>query len=152
MNDRDKLEAMLELHLDLQRGYPDYPGGPNSGQWDPAVIDWARVKRTGFLTLEDQAILYDRIGVMCTALTQEVAELRDWTPWKHWSRNSGNKQLTPEKMGSEEHVREMRMEVIDALHFFFNLILWLGMDAQSLHDLYVEKNYVNRERRASGRY
>jgi hypothetical protein len=144
MSQNDRLDSILKVHLKLQQSYAGTLEHPK--KWDPTQINWEWAEEFGQLHPQDAAILWERLDTMCTALSQEVAELRDWTPWKHWSIKSGNKQVDTDKLGTEEHIREMRMEAIDALHFLFNIFLWLGMDAKSIHDLYMEKNAVNYDR------
>lgn len=41
---------------------------------------------------------------------------------------------------------EFREELIDALHFFVELLITAGMTAQDVHDVYFQKNAVNQTR------
>ena len=95
--------------------------------------------------LDEQAELSDRIksehnlvykdsswiNLLCNAMSNEVEELRDTTPWKYWSKN-------------EEFEREeAKGEAIDILHFLLQVFDELGMDAEDIYNEYMEKNEVN---------
>ena len=94
--------------------------------------------------------LYEWSGNMCTAIIQEAAELRDWTPWKHWSKQLGNKQQI--EHGCQQHMKEMQMEIIDLFHFVLETAIIHGMTAEDIYKVYVEKNIINHERQKTGEY
>lgn len=75
---------------------------------------------------------------ICTAMGNEVEELRDETSWKWWSDVS---EL------DEEAAKE---ELIDILHFWLSAALLLGMDGEEIEDIYFQKNEVNNERQDEG--
>jgi dimeric dUTPase (all-alpha-NTP-PPase superfamily) len=103
---------------------------------------------------EMQAKLNERIGVRCSdmndeeqqewilnycrAMTQELAELTDSVPWKWWAKYQ------------EYDKQNARVEVVDLFHFLISLALVLGMSADDVHNLYMQKNKVNFERQDSG--
>lgn len=72
------------------------------------------------------------------ALTDELHELLAETGWKPWS--------------TSEHVNltAARSELIDAFHFFMNLALVLGMDAETIYAGYMRKREKNAKRQAEG--
>jgi dimeric dUTPase (all-alpha-NTP-PPase superfamily) len=74
----------------------------------------------------------------CRAMTQEIAELTDSVPWKWWA-----KYQTFDKQNA-------RVEIVDLFHFLISLAQVMGMSAEDVHRLYVEKNQVNHERQDSG--
>ncbi len=74
----------------------------------------------------------------CRAMTQEVAELTDSVPWKWWAKYQ------------EYDKQNARVEVVDLFHFLISLALVLGMSADDVHNLYMQKNKVNFERQDSG--
>jgi hypothetical protein len=80
----------------------------------------------------------------------ECVELEDFTAWKSWSVQLGNK--WPGERWSVEHIRMMRMEVVDILAFVMNLCCILGMDAKMLYLMYMEKRAINGDRHDSGTY
>jgi len=72
------------------------------------------------------------------ALTDELHELLGETSWKPWAKS--------------EHVNltAARSELIDAFHFFMNLALVLGMDADSIYAGYNRKRAKNIARQEAG--
>ena len=74
----------------------------------------------------------------CRAMTQELAELTDSVPWKWWA-----KYQTYDKQNA-------RVEVVDLFHFLMSLALVLGMTAEDVFNVYMQKNKVNFERQDSG--
>jgi len=74
----------------------------------------------------------------CRAASQELAELTDSVPWKWWAKYQ------------EFDLQNARVEVVDLFHFIISMAQVLGMDAQDVHNLYMQKNKVNFERQDSG--
>jgi len=72
------------------------------------------------------------------ALEDELHELLGETGWKPWA-TSRHVNLTAAKG-----------ELIDAFHFFMNIALLLGMDADDLFDGYQKKRAKNARRQAEG--
>ena len=85
-----------------------------------------------------------------TCIMMEAAELLDWTRWKQWSKQLGNKRNV--KPGSEEHIGEMRMEIADVLCFLVNCAIDLSMSAEDLNRLHEAKMLVNYARQGTGSY
>ncbi|MBF0432850.1 MAG: dUTP diphosphatase [Fibrobacteria bacterium] len=71
------------------------------------------------------------------ALDDESRELREELLWKWWSKDSLNMQ-------------NIRVEIIDQLHFWISLALTAGLDAQKIYDIYMQKNTINFKRQESG--
>jgi len=88
----------------------------------------------------------ERLRQYALALMMESAELMDWLPWKHWSVRSGNKKVPAGELFCDEHMTEIKTEVVDCLHFLLSLALELGMTADDIFSLYVEKMEVNMKR------
>lgn len=84
--------------------------------------------------------LWDMIRADVEAMRQELAELTDCFPWKHWRKVSDQ----------PFDVQNARVEVVDIMHFLVNIALYLGMDANDLHAAFMAKNQVNHERQDSG--
>ena len=74
----------------------------------------------------------------CRAMSQEIAELTDSVPWKWWAKYQ------------EYDKQNACVEVVDLFHFLISLALVLGMSAEDVHSLYVQKNKVNFERQDHG--
>lgn len=73
-----------------------------------------------------------------TALTDELHEVMAHTNWKPWKKSARVNRVL------------MREEMVDAFHFFMNLMLISGMDVEDLMVGYYEKHEINRERQKSG--
>lgn len=77
-----------------------------------------------------------------TALQAEVGELQDSVAFKFWRPHEV--QVTPEK---EQNVR---VELVDILHFWVSLCQLAGMTAEDVYEAYCKKNQINYERQDSG--
>ena len=71
------------------------------------------------------------------ALDDESRELREELLWKWWSNDTLNMQ-------------NIRVEIIDQLHFWLSLAITAGMDADDVMRLYEQKNSANHERQDQG--
>lgn len=80
----------------------------------------------------------ERVSALMTAIIHEATELQDLTSWKWWKRPSGFE------------IERAQTELIDILHFVIQAALELQMTPQKLLNTYMNKNYVNRERKRSG--
>lgn len=91
---------------------------------------------------EDRELKWDsqqaELSDICTAMGNEVEELRDETDWKWWSD------------GSELDEEAAKEELIDILHFWLSAALLLGMDEKEIENIYFQKNEVNGERQYQG--
>ncbi len=72
-----------------------------------------------------------------TALEKECEELRAELPWKWWSKD-------------EINMQNIRVEIVDQLHFLVSLAQVAGLDAKELHRLYMAKHAVNNQRQDNG--
>lgn len=95
-------------------------------------------------------LLTEWTGEFVKCIIHEAVELEDWLPWKHWSIQPGNK--TDIEMWSEEHLKEIRMEIIDKLHFFLDLCILWGVTPDMMFKMYMEKHQINNERHNTGVY
>ncbi len=68
-----------------------------------------------------------------TALDDESRELREELLWKWWSKDTLDMQ-------------NIRVEIVDQLHFWVSMAMVAGMDANKVFDIYYQKNKVNIER------
>ncbi len=67
------------------------------------------------------------------ALNDESRELKEELLWKWWSKDS-------------LQMQNIRVEIVDQLHFWISLALTAGMDAVKVFDIYCQKNKVNIDR------
>lgn len=65
---------------------------------------------------------------------------------KHWSKKYDS--WTDEE--TEERKNKFKDEMVDSFHFFMNVLLASGMDADELFERYLEKNKINIERQNTG--
>ena len=77
------------------------------------------------------------LGKYQQALDDEGRELKEELLWKWWSKDHLDMQ-------------NIRVEIIDQLHFWMSLALTAGMDAESVFRIYMQKNAVNHARQESG--
>lgn len=67
------------------------------------------------------------------ALNDESRELKEELLWKWWSKDT-------------LQMQNVRVEIVDQLHFWISLALTAGMDANKVFDIYCQKNQVNIDR------
>ena len=75
------------------------------------------------------------------AAGNELEELRDCTFWKHW--------CTEAQQGRRFEIHDLqnaRVEVIDLLFFWISMAQCVGLDAEEVHKLYLQKLDVNHKR------
>lgn len=68
--------------------------------------------------------------------------------WKPWKKNH-NTSMTFNDL-SERDTIELKMELIDELHFLFNKMHAAGMTTEELYNFYFSKNKENRDRQKRG--
>ncbi len=73
------------------------------------------------------------LGKYQQALDDEGRELKEELLWKWWSKDHLDMQ-------------NIRVEIIDQLHFWMSLALTAGMDADTVFKIYMQKNAVNHAR------
>lgn len=129
-------DALSEM-MGMQRELYDLNGMPNIDYDQPLGH---RAKRA----------VTEAIGDFVKSAIHEAVELENWLAWKPWSVQLGNKWNG--EQWSDEHIKAMRMEVVDLLAFVFNLCCVLGMSPKLLYLMYCEKNMINRERHRSQKY
>jgi dimeric dUTPase (all-alpha-NTP-PPase superfamily) len=71
------------------------------------------------------------------AMRQEMAELIDSLHWKWWKKQ-------------ETDIGNVKVELVDILHFWVSMCTVVGLDAKSVMDLYFKKNKLNHKRQDGG--
>jgi len=71
-------------------------------------------------------------------MQQELAELTDCFPWKHW------------KYDQVENRQNAQVEVVDLFHFLISIAQTLGMSAEDVYLAYCQKMAINHERQDTG--
>jgi len=75
------------------------------------------------------------------AAGNELEELRDCTFWKHWCSEA--------QQGRRFEIHDLqnaRVEVIDLLFFWISMAQCVGLSAEDVHNLYLQKLDVNHKR------
>jgi len=85
---------------------------------------------------EEERIEFIRLHVF--ALEDELHELMGEIGWKPWATSK------------HINLNATKNELVDAWHFFMNLMLILGMDADELNNRYNAKQKKNRKRQTDG--
>lgn len=75
---------------------------------------------------------------MVLACIVELTEVLNETSWKPWKKQQ---ELNPNKI---------KEELIDVLHFFFNLCIWIDLEPEEMFKKYMVKQNVNRKRQEQG--
>lgn len=70
--------------------------------------------------------------------------------WKNWKKDFDKTKTMTVKDLSEEDMKELKMEVVDMLHFFMNYWISIGGDAKELYNMYFSKHKENIDRQDRG--
>lgn len=79
-----------------------------------------------------------QIGItldLLNCLTNEIEEVRNELPWKHWKRYR-----------KEPNHDLIRKEIIDLVHFLLSLCLIWGIDQNNILEEFLRKHTINRSR------
>lgn len=127
----DKLEQVFALQAELndrifaKKGIRDFDG---------ATLTTASLKAQAMLPeIGPNSKTNEWLGKFQAALDDESRELKEELLWKWWSKDHLDMQ-------------NIRVEIIDQLHFWVCLAMTAGMDADMVHDIYMKKNAVNHAR------
>ena len=120
--ERSRLETMLETQAKFQQ------------RLDPNFFDKTLGERVAFIK-EHSIHLNQEINEM-------LYELPFFKPWKDYSG------MDEEAQGIA--MAKARMEMIDAWHFFMNIMLGLGFTADEFFEMYMNKNAENHKRQDEG--
>ena len=71
------------------------------------------------------------------AIEAELKELKDDLRWKWWSKDRID-------------LQNIRVELVDILHFLVSAMISAGLTAEAVHDLYKKKHAVNVKRQDAG--
>ena len=95
------------------------------------------------MSLQDKAAY---IKQMMLWTTDEIHEALHELPYaKDWS-----KKYDKPEYSIEEQQQLFKEEMIDAVHFFFNILACAGMTEEEIIRMYKEKNNINYERQNNG--
>ena len=90
-----------------------------------------------YTELSDPDVRRQRFMQFELAMRQESAEAIDSLNWKWWKKDDDNWD-------------NVKVELIDILHFWVSMCTVAGLDAKSVMDLYFKKNKLNHKRQDGG--
>lgn len=76
------------------------------------------------------------LGRYTKAMEEEIVELKEDLRWKWWSKDPID-------------LQNIRVELVDVLHFLVSAMIASGLTAEKVHDLYRQKHAVNISRQDS---
>lgn len=127
----DKLEQLFAMQGDLNdRIFIKKDIRDNEGK---TLSMAALMAEAGQGNLGPNTKVNEWLGKYLSALDDESRELREELLWKWWSKDFLDMQ-------------NIRVEIVDQLHFWISLALTAGMDAETVFSLYMQKNAVNHKR------
>jgi len=134
------LADIMNLQKDIQENvygydFPNFKDKPLSEIRE--YFDW------NYHALQDELReTFDALGGIKHGIGNGV-----WKPWKKSHVKAPG--MTLAEMHPED-MKELKMELIDAQHFLFNMMLAVGMTPQEMFNYYWSKNKENRERQKRG--
>ena len=140
-DEKSSLGDLYELQGKTQDMYAQKQGKKSFGEFNIAeVID--------FMMMNNHALV-DELHEMVDAVggIDDGAGNAAWKPWK-----SANAEIREKKLSdlSDNDMKELKMEFIDAMHFMFNNGLALGITSQEIYNYYLSKNEENWNRARTG--
>jgi dimeric dUTPase (all-alpha-NTP-PPase superfamily) len=96
-----------------------------------------RINPTLYKDVQDPEILRKWFLNFELALRQESAEAIDSLNWKWWKKDPDN-------------IDNLKIELVDMLHFWVSMCTLVGMDAKEVFELYAKKNKLNHDRQEQG--
>lgn len=118
----DKLEQIMQKQLELQKRL----GTDFSNMTPEERADFMRNHR----------------GYLADELAEALYEMPLYKLWKDYSKMSNEAEAI--------QWQKVRMELVDCLHFFVNLLLCAGMTADEVYEMYMAKNKENHRRQDAG--
>lgn len=134
-NSSDMLRSIFSMQAELNdyvfkmNGLCDNNGNPLS------MYEIAHQVECGRLCVNDVPNTW--LTRFSRAMEEELGELRDELLWKWWSNDRID-------------LQNVRVELVDLLHFLVSAMLCAGITADKLHDLYSQKHAINLARQDSG--
>jgi dimeric dUTPase (all-alpha-NTP-PPase superfamily) len=128
----DKLEQLFALQTELNDrifAKKDIRGRDGRTLTMAALREEAR----GEAPLGPNTGVNEWMGKYLTALDDESRELREELLWKWWSKDHLD-------------LQNIRVEIVDQLHFWLSLALTAGLSAEEVFQAYLQKNAINHDR------
>lgn len=141
----DPLQVMLDMQKSLQvrlANDRDYCYHPDKLATAGDVVAWMR---------EQKDCIDDEFRELLTSLGEMSKGEKDASAvWKKWKARYQEAQAKPISEMSPEDQLEIKFELIDIMHFVFNMAIGLNMSAEEMFKLYYLKNKHNFERQDNG--
>lgn len=141
----DPLQVMLDMQKSLQvrlANDRDYCYHPDKLATAGDVVAWMR---------EQKDCIDDEFRELLTSLGEMSKGEKDASGvWKKWKARYLEAQAKPISEMSPEDQLEIKFELIDIMHFVFNMAIGLNMTAEEMFKLYYLKNKHNFERQDNG--
>ena len=131
----DMLKRIFAMQSDLN-DYVFSKNNLNDLVGDPLTMDtiFAAVNQ-GALKVNDLPNTW--LSNYSRAMREEVQELDEELLWKWWSKD-------------EIDIQNIRVELIDILHFLVSALICSGLTPEKVYDVYCQKHAVNLNRQDSG--
>ena len=123
------MQAALNDYVFEKNDLRDNDGNPLTMQ---AITD--QIER-GSLSVNDLPNQW--LGRYAKAMEEELGELNDDLLWKWWSKD-------------EIDLQNIRVELVDLLHFLVSAMICAGLTEDKLHDIYRQKHAINVARQDTG--
>ena len=138
---QDKLEQIFSMQKELN----DIVFSKCDTRSSDEVQDYSKLSKhllEKAKTLDDNPLfasdtLCQWIDRMLWAMGDELRELQEEIPKKWWSKDPVD-------------IQNARVEVIDILHFWVSVSMFLGLDAEKVFEIYKQKHSVNIKRQETG--
>ena len=133
--ENDMLKRIFAMQSDLN-DYVFSKNNLNDLAGDPLTMDtiFAAVNQ-GALKVNDLPNAW--LSNYSRAMREEVQELDEELLWKWWSKD-------------EIDIQNIRVELIDILHFLVSALICSGLTPEKVYDVYCQKHAVNLNRQDSG--
>ncbi len=132
MNPADKLDQLFALQTELNdRIFAKQDLRGRDG--NTLSMQALRAEARSAVPLGPNTDVNAWLGKFLTALDDESRELREELLWKWWSKDHLD-------------LQNIRVEIVDQLHFWISLALTAGLSADEVFQVYVQKNAVNHAR------
>ncbi len=132
----DKLDTMFEMQAKLN-DYVFQKQGIKAEDGTPLIMNTLIDEAKAETPIGPNTNVNKWIGNYLTAMDDESRELRDELLWKWWSKDKLDMQ-------------NIRVEIVDQLHFWMSIAMSAGMGAEDVFRIYQQKNKVNLERQNKG--
>lgn len=144
---KDPLQVMIDMQKSLQEDLY-FPTAEHESYQSLKFRDFNLRQAKDFLLMNEHALV-DELHEMMDALggIKDGISSAAWKPWK-----KDHKKITDIKLKdlSEGDLKELKMEAIDAWHFFMNILCTLNVSAEELTNYYFSKNKENIARQERG--